>query len=215
MSFAQLRRTGMRIASHACLLPEFKRILHHNSQTPLPPHAQQLSTPRRGYVASAKETKDHQITVGVGFSPGLPDRSDSSLSPNRTQLFVSQRSQSQRSAPIKQNSLSTELAAKEKELKASLSARIAEVLKDKRHCLLEALIAEAGHEDLGLVDDIKKGFDLTGALPRSGVFTQKFGPASMTCDDLRKVSDLSRSVLLESVQSSGDGEPDVSFFAAT
>ena len=111
--------------------------------------------------------------------------------------------------------LSTELAAKEKELKASFSARIAEVLKDKRHCLLETLITKAGHEDLGRVDDIKKGFDLTGALPRSGVFTQKFGPASMTCDDLRKVSDLSRSVLLESVQSSGDGEPDVSFLAAT
>ena len=36
----------------------------------------------------------------------------------------------------------------------------------------------------------------------------------MTCDDLRKVSNLSRSVLLESVQISGDRDTDVSRFAA-
>ena len=37
----------------------------------------------------------------------------------------------------------------------------------------------------------------------------------MTCEDLRKVSNRSRSVLLESVQSSGDKEIDLSLFAAT
>ena len=67
----------------------------------------------------------------------------------------------------------------------------------------------------GLVEDITRGCDLTGALPKSGVFNQKFRPASMTCEDLRKVSDLSRGVLLESVQSSGDKEVDLSLFAAT
>ena len=66
-----------------------------------------------------------------------------------------------------------------------------------------------------MVEDIKKGFDLTQALPRSVVFSQKFRPASMTCEDLRKVSNLSRDVLLESVQSSGDRETDLSLFAAT
>ena len=68
---------------------------------------------------------------------------------------------------------------------------------------------------MGLVDDIKKSFDLTGALPRSGVFNRKFRPASMTCEDPRKVSNLSRYVLLESVQCSGDKEADLSLFAAT
>ncbi len=37
----------------------------------------------------------------------------------------------------------------------------------------------------------------------------------MSCEDLRRVSDLSRAVLLESVQSSGDGELDTSLFEAT
>ena len=102
--------------------------------------------------------------------------------------------------------MSRELSTKERDLKSSISPRRAEVIKDKRLCLLERLLNEAGHEDIGLVDDIKRGFDLTGALPRSGVFNQKFRPASMTCEDLRKVSNLSRDVLFESVQSSGERE---------
>ena len=111
--------------------------------------------------------------------------------------------------------LSKELSTKEQDLKASISPRIAEVLKDKRLCLLKHLLDEAGHEDAGLVEDIQRGFDLTGALPRSGVFNQKFRPANMTCEDLRKVSNLSREVLLESVQSSGDKEIDLSLLATT
>ena len=111
--------------------------------------------------------------------------------------------------------LSRELSTKERDLKSSISPRIAEVIKDKRICLLKRLLNEAGHEDIGLVDDIKRGFDLTGALPRSGVFSQKFRPVRMTCEDLRKVSNLSRDVLLESVQSSGDRETDLSLFEAT
>ena len=82
------------------------------------------------------------------------------------------------------------------------------MLKDKRIFLLSLLIREAGHEDLTLVDDLKRGF-------RSGVFSQKFRPASMSCEDLRRVSDLGRTVLLDSVQSSGDRELDVSLFEAT
>ena len=91
--------------------------------------------------------------------------------------------------------MAKELSTKERDLKASISPRISEVLRDKRLCLLKQLLDEAGHEDIGLVEDITRGFDLTGALPRSGVFNQKFRPASMTCEDLRRMSNLSRLVL--------------------
>ena len=37
----------------------------------------------------------------------------------------------------------------------------------------------------------------------------------MTCEDLRKVSELSRSVIIESLQSSGDPELDRGLFEAT
>ena len=112
--------------------------------------------------------------------------------------------------------MATDLADAARKLKASLNLRIvAEMLKDKRLCLLSLLFRKAGHEDLSLVDDLKRGFDLTGALPRSGVFSQKFRPASMSCEDLRWVSDLGRTVLLESVQSLADKELDSSPFEAT
>ena len=111
-------------------------------------------------------------------------------------------------------SMAKELSTKERDLKASISPRISEVLRDKRLYLLKQLLDEAGHEDIGLVEGITRGFDLTGALPRSGV-NQKFRPASMTCEDLRKVSNLSRSVLLEAVLSSGDKEIVLILFAAT
>ncbi len=73
--------------------------------------------------------------------------------------------------------MSTELTDKEKEVKSSLSPRTDKVLEDKRLRLLKAFLADSGHEDLSLVDDIKKGFELTGALPRPAVFAQKFRPA--------------------------------------
>ena len=66
-----------------------------------------------------------------------------------------------------------------------------------------------------LVEDLRSGFDLTGSLPTSGAFGQKFRPASMSCEDLRRVAELSRSVFLDSLQSSGDKELDVGLYTAT
>ena len=51
------------------MVPEFKQVTHQNSQTPLPAHAWLLSTRKRGYVASAKENNENQVTVGVHFAP--------------------------------------------------------------------------------------------------------------------------------------------------
>ena len=215
------------------MVPEFKQVLHQDSRAPLPEHARPLSTPKRGYVASAKENSNSQVTVGVHFSPEeflqeavrlCHPTEQHCLFPKQVRSNVthlSRRSVHQvaldRTEEVRRwVSLAKELSAEEQNLKSSISPRIAEVLKGKRLCLLIRLLHESGHEDTGLVEDITRGFDLTGALPKkSGVFNQKFRPASMTCEDLRKVSDLSRGVLLESVQSSGDKEVDLSLFAAT
>ena len=50
-------------------VPEFKEVVHQDSQESLPANARFLSTPKRGYVASAKEVKEGQVTAGVHFSP--------------------------------------------------------------------------------------------------------------------------------------------------
>ena len=216
------------------LVPEFKQIVHQDSQTTLPPHARLLSTPKRRYVASAKESKDNQVTVGVHFSPEeflneavrlCHPTEHNSLFPGEVRANIAYLSSKtvhqvaqERTEKVKRwVALSKELFTKEQDLKSSISPRtprIAEVLKDKKLCLLERLLNEAGHEDIGLVDDIKKGFDLTGALLRSGVFNQKFRPASMTFESFKPQSWRPLGPL-ESVQSSGDRETDLSLFAAT
>lgn len=53
-------------------------------------------------------------------------------------------------------------------MKASLSRRILGILQNKRLWLLETFIAESGHEDVGLVSDIQRGFDLTGCFAKVG-----------------------------------------------
>ncbi len=154
--------------------PEFQQVIHQDSHTPLPSDARLLSTPKRGYVASAKETKDNQVTVGVHFSlleflneavRLCHPTEHSSLFPKGVKAniaYLSSKTVRQvvqdRTEEVKRwVALSTELVTKEGGLKSSLSPRIAEVLKDQRLCILKALLSEAGHEDLGLVDDIKTG----------------------------------------------------------
>ena len=210
-------------------VPEFKQISTQAHDASLPPYSRKLSTPKRGQIASA--TKDH-VTVGVHFSPeefvaeALSLRhptEQQSLFPREVKENVAYLSKStihevamKRTERIREwTSYAIDHDNREKSAKAVLSHRIASVLKEKRLGLLDKLIKDSGHEDVTLVDDLTKGFDLTGSLPPSGVFSHKFRPASMTCDDLRKVSELSKSVIIESLQSSGDHELDVGLYEAT
>ena len=51
------------------MVPEFKQVLSQSARAPLPTHARRLSTPKRGYVASAKEDNEDQVRVGLHFAP--------------------------------------------------------------------------------------------------------------------------------------------------
>ena len=200
------------------LVPEFKQITTQVNSASLPPRARKLSTPKRGYVASASK---EQVTIGIHFSPeefmheALSLRhptEQQSLFPTEVRENVAHLSARtvhqvaiERTEQIRKwTAYAIDTDKEERADKSNLSHRIANVLKDKRLRLLDKLVKESGHEDLTLVDDLARGFDLTGALPRSGVFSPKFRPASMTWEDLR-----------ESLQSSGDPELDQGLFEAT
>ena len=60
-----------------------------------------------------------------------------------------------------------------------------------------------------------RGFDLTGMLPESKVFDEKVRPAVMSCEELRRVAELGRAGILQSVVSSGDLELDEQLHSAT
>ena len=184
------------------LLPIFShaRTFHHWCQNSsklstkmprLPCHLMLVysALPSGGMSRVPKKSNDNQVTVGIHFSPEeflneavrlCHPTEHNSLFPREVRANVAHLSNNtvhqiamERIEEVKGwVALSKELSAKERDLKSSISPRIAEVIKDKRLCLRERLLEEAGHEDTSLVEDIKKGFDLTGALPRSGVFNQ-------------------------------------------
>ena len=76
--------------------------------------------------------------------------------------------------------------------KEKMSARRKDILGSKNLVLFEHLLKDAGHGDVDLVHQLADGFDLTGSLPESNVFSRKVRPASMSCGDLRRIADLSR-----------------------
>ena len=183
------------------LVPEFKEVTTQAESASLPSRARKLSTPKRGYVANAPKG---QVTIGIHFSPeefiqeALSLRhptEQQSLFPKEVRENVAHLSARtvhevaiERTEQIRKwTAFAIDIDKEERAAKSNLSHRIADVLKDKRPKLLDKLIKDSGHEDLTLVDDLTRGFDLTGALPRSGVFPQKFRPANMTCEDPRKV----------------------------
>ena len=77
------------------------------------------------------------------------------------------------------------------------------------------LLADAGHQDKGLISDIAHGFDLTGQLPEANVFSKHFRPATLSCPELRKFASISREAIINSIGSSGDPELDEGLMKAT
>eukprot|EP00438_Fugacium_kawagutii_P003824 Skav230271 [mRNA] locus=scaffold3387:389583:390119:+ [translate_table: standard] len=73
-----------------------------------------------------------------------------------------------------------------------MSDRRNEVLRDKKLALFEQLLSESDHLDTTLIGDLTKGFDLTGELPKSGVFARYLRPAKVSCDNLRTFATISR-----------------------
>ena len=220
-----------RVAKPRSLVPEFRPIALPGLSPPL---SRALSTPRKGYVASAEGSQEDKtdITVGIHWSPeefisealkiGHPEQVTNLLPPELRALLDKNETTSLHAIGMERRgelrrwiSLVNRHAGDEAQLKTTLGERRAEVLKDKRILLLRQLIADSGHSDLSLPDDLARGFDLTGKLPPSSFFADKFHPASLPCASLRGVADRARDILISSAKSSGDHDMDVALYEAT
>eukprot|EP00438_Fugacium_kawagutii_P021719 Skav221916 [mRNA] locus=scaffold3084:135765:137671:- [translate_table: standard] len=103
--------------------------------------------------------------------------------------------------------LVNDLKSRECQRRFTMSDRRNEVLKDKKLALFEQLVSESNHLDKNRIEDFTSGFDLTGALPKSGIFNHYLRPAKVSCDNLRTCAAISRESVLQTVRSSG--EPDL------
>ncbi|CAE7512822.1 ubiad1 [Symbiodinium sp. CCMP2592] len=108
-----------------------------------------------------------------------------------------------------------ELEAEEEELRDSMPQHCKRVLGRKRLVLFRTMLEECGHEDLEIANDIAKGFDLSGAIPRNPAYRPKLSPASLSVSDLRSSAAVMREATLLATKSSGDPELDEALMAAT
>ena len=89
------------------------------------------------------------------------------------------------------------------------------ILKPKRIELLRRMITECGYADVGLPDDILRGFSLVGKVPQSKVLPKKFSPAVLPLSDLRGGARKAQQALRCSVTSSGDEATDTGLWEKT
>eukprot|EP00435_Cladocopium_sp_Y103_P070288 s2538_g35.t1 len=152
----------------------------------------------------------HPSEVSALFPRCVRKAVDTTLSKSRESMAKERTAELRRWA-----SLVEELKGREAAIRSEMSNRRSTVLKDKKLALFEKLICESGHQDLTLVSDLARGFDLTREPPRSGVFQNHLRPAKVSCENVRSLAKLSKDSILRTVTSSGDGELDSSLWEAT
>ena len=103
----------------------------------------------------------------------------------------------QRMATIKRlQARRNELMHKERELHDSMPPHLRVILKGKQLLLLKELLIETNFGDSALVDDIVKGFDVVGKASVSNELHKRIQIATITPEELRLRSALSRRAIL-------------------
>lgn len=85
---------------------------------------------------------------------------------------------------------------------------------DQAHLLFRKMLEETGFADLGAVDELQLGADLTGEVPKTRLLPPKFVPALLTPDSLAMRAKLDRDRVLQ-VPGSGDSEIDQEVYDKT
>ena len=78
-----------------------------------------------------------------------------------------------------------ELHVKEAELHSTLPGHLQSVLKGKRILLWKEMLLDLGYADEKIMDEVAKGFPMTGWTEESGVFQQNVRPPELTVDQLK------------------------------
>ena len=103
----------------------------------------------------------------------------------------------------------------EEEIRDSVPTHCLEVLERKRLAIFDELLREAGHRDTDLVQDIARGFDLSGPIPGCREFKPKLTLASMPVRELHRAAPLMREITMANTGSSGDAVLDEALYEAT
>ena len=99
-----------------------------------------------------------------------------------------------------------ELQTAEPEMQAGLDGHVREVLKGKRLLLLGEMLNSLNYPDKTLVEDLKRGFQLTGWIPRSGVFPQAMKRPERSVEAALRLARGVNKSIIKQVEASKDDE---------
>ena len=71
------------------------------------------------------------------------------------------------------------------------------------------MLLEAEHDESTFVDNIRDGFDLVGAIPKSDVYKKRVRPASTSVDKLRQSASKTHKAIIQSTRGSEDAAVDI------
>ena len=88
-----------------------------------------------------------------------------------------------------------DLKEQEVVLKSSMDAEVAQILKDKNILVWEEMLRSVDDPDMGVVEELRGGTDLVGAVGKTGLWPTKFQPALVTLDELYDIAKRDRAGL--------------------
>ena len=102
-----------------------------------------------------------------------------------------------------------ELHNQEADLHAKLPAHLNRVLSGKRLLLWKEILIDLGYKDAKVIDEVIKGFPMTGWTEESGVFVPDVRPPDMTLSELRGIALGLNHAVVDSLAQAGASELDV------
>ena len=102
---------------------------------------------------------------------------------------------------------SLELKSQEEDLHAQMPLHFRRVLKGKKLLLWREILVDLQYKDVGVIDDVIKGFSLTGWAPKTGVFERWVRKPEYSLDHLKLAPALNAAVT-GALTSATDGEHD-------
>ena len=96
----------------------------------------------------------------------------------------------------------------EKALKNGMHSDVAHAVRNKRILLFEEMLRATNFPDMGVVDELRLGSDLTGEVPLTNMLPGKFEPALISEQELQRSAERVRMAAIHEVRSSGDNDLD-------
>ena len=109
----------------------------------------------------------------------------------------------------------TELQVQEADVKRKMPGHLKDILAPKRILVWKEMLEEVNYPDMGVVDEMVQGTQLTGIIPPTGIFEKAFKPAESTVGMLMEGSAAKRQAAFYSTRTSGDPTVDEVVYSKT